>query len=146
MIQRGQAGEFGQSNGEDCKVESKGISERSPLPCWTDEGSSTGEERKDDLRGSEPAFPPGPFALDALWFFRITLDLFFSAGRTRNRKALTRSAGLCDPPLGVHGLPVDDFGYDGTIFVNPTGPLARDVFFPQDPRKGLDGRGVSLSF
>lgn len=81
-----------------------------------------------DLRVLEPALSPRLLALVALRTVRLTFDLLFAASQACLCESLSWLSGLCDAPVGIDGLSIDDLGLMRSISVDEA-KLAVDVSF-----------------
>lgn len=101
-----------------------------------------------NLRCCEPAFPTKLLALDTLWLRGIALYLLLSASSACNCKTLAWLAGLCDTPLRIDLLAIDNLFTGRTVLVHPAGTLSWHLCFSHHTRHWLDAilRGLRASF
>ncbi len=81
-----------------------------------------------DLRVLKPAFASRLLALVALRPVWLAFDFFFATSQACLRESLSWLPGLCDTPVGIDGLPINDLGLMRSISIDEA-KLAVNVSF-----------------
>lgn len=86
-----------------------------------------GTTRWSNIRVLEFAGPTKLFALNAARVVRVTLDFLLPTRHTGNGQPLPRLPRLCDTPVGINSLPVDNGLAMATVVVEVAQALSRHL-------------------
>lgn len=81
-----------------------------------------------DLRILKPAFAPRLLALVALRPVRLTFDFLFATSQACLCESLSWLSGLCDTPVRIDGLTINDLGLMRSISIDEA-KLAVNISF-----------------
>lgn len=98
------------------------------------------KKKKKNLRILKLANPSKLFTLHTPRVIRITLDLLLPTSHTGDGEPLAWLTRLGDPPVGIHGLAVNDRLAVAPVVVKVAHALTRKLGRPHEPREEVGPR------